>query len=69
LAQAMSVSQPFISKVERNDDLYVSTLRSYVAALGGELRLTAVFPDQQAVDLGVLKGDTRGASPCDLAPV
>jgi len=32
--------------VERGQDVYLSTLRSYVEALGGRLELTAVFPDQ-----------------------
>ncbi len=62
LARAMEVSQPFVSKIERNDDWYVSTLSHYVGALGGELRLCAVFPDQQQVDLDVLRGDARAAT-------
>jgi hypothetical protein len=33
-----------VSKLERRADLRVSTLQRYVAALGSELRLTAVFP-------------------------
>ena len=69
LAKVMSVSQPFVSKVERNGDLCVSTLTNYVAALGGESRLTAIFPDRQVVDLDVLKGDAREVSFPDLAPV
>ena len=35
-----------VSRVERGQDVYLSTLRSYVEALGGRLELTAVFPDQ-----------------------
>lgn len=46
LAQELDVSQAHISQVEHKDDLYLSTLRRYVAALGGRLELTAVFPDQ-----------------------
>ena len=45
LAKAMSVEQAAISKLERRDDMYVSTLREYVKALGGELKLVASFPD------------------------
>ena len=45
VAKAMSVEQAAISKLERRDDMYVSTLRQYVKALGGELRLVASFPD------------------------
>jgi len=45
VATAMSVEQAAVSKLERRDDMYVSTLREYVKALGGELKLVASFPD------------------------
>jgi transcriptional regulator with XRE-family HTH domain len=45
VAKAMSVEQAAVSKLERRDDMYVSTLREYVKALGGELKLIASFPD------------------------
>jgi len=45
VAKAMSVEQASVSKLERRDDMYVSTLREYVKALGGELKLVASFPD------------------------
>lgn len=50
VAAALNVSQTRVSRIERQDDLYLSTLRQYVAALGGELHITAVFPDE-AVEL------------------
>jgi predicted transcriptional regulator len=46
LAEAWEVSQANVSRVEHEQDLYLSTLSAYVAALGGKLELTAVFPDQ-----------------------
>ena len=45
LAKAMQVDQAAVSKLEHRDDMYISTLRSYVQALGGELKLVASFPD------------------------
>jgi transcriptional regulator with XRE-family HTH domain len=48
LAGALGVSQAQVSRVENQADLYLSTLRSYVQAMGGELELRAVFPDGQA---------------------
>lgn len=45
VAKAMSVEQATVSKLEHRDDMYVSTLREYVKALGGELKLVASFPD------------------------
>ena len=45
LASAMRTSQSEVSKLEQRTDTYVSTLRSYVRALGGELDIVARFPD------------------------
>ena len=45
LADVLHVSQGAISKVERRTDMYISTLRSYIRAIGGDLRIQAVFPD------------------------
>lgn len=45
VAKSMSVEQAAVSKLERREDMYVSTLREYVKALGGELKLVASFPD------------------------
>lgn len=45
LAKLMKVEQAAVSKLERREDMYVSTLRDYVKALGGELKLVASFPD------------------------
>lgn len=47
VAKAMNVEQAAISKLERRDDMYISTLREYVKALGGELKLVASFPDAE----------------------
>jgi predicted XRE-type DNA-binding protein len=46
IATTLDVSQANVSRVEHQDDVYVSTLRNYVAALGGHLELRAVFPDE-----------------------
>ena len=56
LAEAWEVSQANVSRVEHEQDLYLSTLSAYVSALGGTLELTAVFPDQTVkLDLPVSK--------------
>jgi DNA-binding XRE family transcriptional regulator len=49
LAKVLGVSQARISQIERDDDLYVSTLRGYVEALGGRLELRAVFEDADSL--------------------
>ncbi len=45
LADALEVSQRRVSGIEHQSDLYLSTLKDYVEMLGGELELTAVFPE------------------------
>jgi len=50
LARVLGVSQTNISRIEHENDVYVSTLRSYVEALGGRLELRAVFSDR---DVGI----------------
>lgn len=47
IAEAMHIDQSRVSKIERRTDVYVSTLRNFVTALGGELELVARFPDGQ----------------------
>jgi DNA-binding transcriptional regulator YiaG len=37
LAEVLRVSQGAVSKVERRTDMYISTLRSYISAMGGDL--------------------------------
>ncbi len=45
MADSLNLNQSAISKFEHRDDMYISTLRQYVSALGGKLKLTASFPD------------------------
>jgi transcriptional regulator with XRE-family HTH domain len=45
MAEMLDVPQSSISRIEQRTDMYLSTLRDYVHALGGELRIQAVFPD------------------------
>jgi len=44
LAKLLGVNQAAVSKLERRTDMYVSTLQDFVKALGGELKITARFP-------------------------
>jgi transcriptional regulator with XRE-family HTH domain len=45
LAEILSTKQANISRIERRTDMYISTLRSYIEAMGGELDIVARFPD------------------------
>lgn len=46
LARAWDTSQPNVSKIERQQDLHFSTIKRYIESLGGQVRLVAVFPDE-----------------------
>lgn len=45
LAEKLDVQQPAVAKLEKRTDMYLSTLRSHIRAMGGELELIAHFPD------------------------
>ena len=45
LAEALHVKQPFVSKVERRTDMYISTLRKIIEAMGGELEIRVILPN------------------------
>lgn len=50
LAELLGVKQPSLSKLEKQTDMQISTLRKIIAALGGRLEIVARFP-QGAVKL------------------
>jgi transcriptional regulator with XRE-family HTH domain len=48
VASALKIKQPSVSKIEQQTDMYLSTLRSYVQAIGGELDLVVRLPKRPA---------------------
>lgn len=45
IAEILSTKQANISRLEQRTDMYISTLRSYIEAMGGQLDIIARFPD------------------------
>ena len=45
LAKTLKVNQPAVAKIEQRTDVYVSSLRSYIEAVGGKLKIVAEFPE------------------------
>jgi len=45
LAAQLEVKQPAVAKMEKKADMYISTLRRYVEAMGGRLEIRAHFPE------------------------
>lgn len=44
IATALNIKQPSVSKIESQADMHLSTLRSYVEAIGGKLELAVKLP-------------------------
>lgn len=65
LASLLHITQASVSKMEKRTDMYVSTLRSFVQAMGGELEIRAVFPEGTVrIDqFGTLEPTAQAASP------
>ncbi len=51
LAERLGVTQSWVSQIENQADVRLSTLAAYIAALGGQVRLAASFPGGREVDL------------------
>jgi len=51
IAEELHMGQGDVSKLERRTDMYVSTLASYLQAVGAELEIRAVFPGGRAVKI------------------
>jgi ribosome-binding protein aMBF1 (putative translation factor) len=58
IAQTLKVSQANVSKIEKRTDMYISTLRSHIRAMGGELEIRAKFPDGEVLINGFSDTET-----------
>lgn len=45
LAEMLHIKQAAVARLENRTDMYISSLRKYITALGGELDIVARFPD------------------------
>ncbi len=45
LAKVLQINQGAVSKMEKRADMYVSTLRNFIQAMGGQLQVKAIFPE------------------------
>ena len=58
VARTAGMDQSDVSRLENRDDFgdcQISTLRRYVAALGGQLELVAAFGDKKIILTGTIK--------------
>jgi transcriptional regulator with XRE-family HTH domain len=67
LAKVLQINQGAVSKMEKRADMYVSTLRNFIQAMGGQLQVKAIFPEGEVeIDQFENVDETRETS---LAPV
>ncbi len=58
--EELGIGQDGISRLEKRSDLLISTLRGYVEAMGGKLRLVAEFPNRPPIMLSGLAAVAAG---------
>ena len=49
MATVLNIRQDSISRLEKRSDMMLSTMRSYIEAMGGSLELVARFPERAPV--------------------
>lgn len=49
VGEMLQMNQAAVSRMERQSDMYISTLQKLVTALGGKLKIVASFPDKEVV--------------------
>jgi len=75
IAAILNIKQPSVSKIEKQADMYLSTLRGYVEAIGGELELTVKLPSRPTLrlrslgDIEVGKTKSTGERPSKRSAV
>jgi predicted transcriptional regulator len=63
VARQLHIKQAAVSKLERRTDMYVSTLRGFIEAMGGKLEIVARFPNQavRITQFEMLDPERRGS--------
>ena len=62
LAKVLRVKQSEVSKIERRTDMHLSTLASYVKAMGGTLEIRAAFPSGKVFKINQFGSVTKPAT-------
>jgi len=51
IAKVLGIKQAAVSRLEQRTDMYLSTLNSYLHSMGGQLEITARFPNHKEIKL------------------
>jgi hypothetical protein len=68
IAEKLQINQAAVSKLERRTDMYLSTLRGYIEAMGGTLEILAHFPDRDVTITQFEQLDWVGGEPSSRTP-
>jgi transcriptional regulator with XRE-family HTH domain len=72
IAERLNIGQDSVSRLEKRGDMLVSTLRDYVMAIGGKVRLVVEFEGHPPVELSSLgvkrKSTPKGSRPSARRP-
>ena len=52
IAEQLNITQPAVSKMEREQNVGIETLKKYAGGMGGELILTVSFPGGESYRIG-----------------
>lgn len=63
VAEQLGGRQVYVSRLEKRSDMKLSTLRDYVRALGGELKVMVTFPEGETVKLKGIGGEPLRTPP------
>lgn len=69
VAAALKIKQPSVSKIEKQADMHLSTLRSYVKAIGGHLELVITFPKGPTLKLQQIRDASNANSTSDFSDI
>jgi transcriptional regulator with XRE-family HTH domain len=59
MAKLLGIGQDSVSRIESRSDMLISTLQSYIEAMGGSLKVIAEFPDGRVSLSGLGAEQTR----------
>jgi transcriptional regulator with XRE-family HTH domain len=51
IAKLLGIKQENVSRLERRNNIHLSTLKDYIHAVGGKLHLVVEFPNQEPIRL------------------
>lgn len=66
LAKALHVKQPHVARMEKRTDIYISTLRETIEAMGGTLDIIARFPDGKVKITNFSSIDENETAACEI---